>query len=448
MAKAKITKKSVDALTKGETLFDTELRGFMVRARGSSKSFAVKYSVAGRQRIFTLGRYGDLTADQARTAAQDALNRANKARHHQEARDPQAQRELERTAPKNLVADVCTEFVNRHAKKNRSWNETERILNRHIIPAWGRRPIEGIKRSEVVALLDGIEDESGAPMATAVLAQVRKMFNWQATRDDNFNTPIVKGMARTSPNKMKRNRVLNDDEIRVMWQALDACAPPYRQLVRFLLLTAQRRDEASRSSEDELGAEHSGANTFDLWSIPAERYKTGVPNLVPLSAGALAQIEDLPKLKPKAGANRVHERAFLFTTTGDRPFSGFSKAKKRLDAEMERILRDRAVASAKKNEVLLKPWRLHDLRRTAKTLMQRVGVRPDISERVLGHVIAGVEGTYDRYAYLPEKRHALEALEAEIERITVGIETNVFQMRATARPGRNEARVSSANRRI
>ena len=62
-------------------------------------------------------------------------------------------------------------------------------------------------------------------------------------------------------------------------------------------------------------------------------------------------------------------------------------------------------------------WTLHDLRRTAKTLMVRAGVRPDISERVLGHVIAGVEGTYDRHSYMDEKRDALEKLNSVIERI-------------------------------
>ena len=70
-------------------------------------------------------------------------------------------------------------------------------------------------------------------------------------------------------------------------------------------------------------------------------------------------------------------------------------------------------------------WTLHDLRRTAKTLMVRAGVRPDISERVLGHVIAGVEGTYDRHSYADEKRDALEKLAAMIERILNPMQTSI-----------------------
>jgi integrase len=77
---------------------------------------------------------------------------------------------------------------------------------------------------------------------------------------------------------------------------------------------------------------------------------------------------------------------------------------------------------------LLPNWTLHDLRRTAKTLMARAGVRPDISERVLGHVIAGVEGTYDRHSYADEKRDALEKLAAMIERILNPLPANVEEL--------------------
>ena len=84
------------------------------------------------------------------------------------------------------------------------------------------------------------------------------------------------------------------------------------------------------------------------------------------------------------------------------------------------------------DKITLKPWTLHDLRRTAKTLMSRAGVRPDISERVLGHVIAGVEGVYDRYGYLEEKRDALERLAVEVDRIIHPLAQNVVAFREAA----------------
>ena len=92
-----------------------------------------------------------------------------------------------------------------------------------------------------------------------------------------------------------------------------------------------------------------------------------------------------------------------------------SKSKAKLDKALFAAMKKEAKKGVKVEPI--PNWTLHDLRRTAKTLMARAGVRPDISERVLGHVIPGVEGTYDRHSYEDEKRDALEKLAAQIERI-------------------------------
>jgi integrase len=177
-------------------------------------------------------------------------------------------------------------------------------------------------------------------------------------------------------------RVLSDDEIRAIWPRL---AGTFGALVKTLLLTAQRREEVARMGWAELGED-------GIWTIPGDRYKTKRPNFVPLSPAALAVIEAQPKID---GCD------YVFTgRTRKTPFAGFSKGKSALDEVT-------GVAG----------WTLHDLRRTAKTLMVRSGVRPDISERVLGHVITGVEGVYDRHSYLDEKRDALEKLAAIVQRI-------------------------------
>jgi integrase len=136
------------------------------------------------------------------------------------------------------------------------------------------------------------------------------------------------------------------------------------------------------------------------------RIKTKQPNFVPLSKAVLAIIEAQPK---------VEDCDYVFPSQVKTPFSGFGKSKAALD---------RGVLVAMKKQVKkgvkiepLPNWTLHDLRRTAKTLMARAGVRPDISERVLGHVIAGVEGIYDRHSYADEKRDALEKLAGTIDLI-------------------------------
>jgi integrase len=247
-------------------------------------------------------------------------------------------------------------------------------------------------------MLDEIEDANGPVMADRTLAYVRKAFNWYATRDDQFNVPVVRGMARIKPKERARTRVLSDDEIRILWPILGEVGT-YGALVKMLVLTAQRHREVARMTYKEIDAD-------GIWTVPAERYKTKRPNFVPLSNAALALIQ---------AQQRFNDCQYLFPTNAKTPYSRSGKSKAMLDKAV--------LASMKKpgkKTTVIEPmpnWALHDLRRTAKTLMVRAGVRPDISERVLGHVIGGVEGTYDRHSYAEEKRDALEKLAAMIERI-------------------------------
>jgi integrase len=148
------------------------------------------------------------------------------------------------------------------------------------------------------------------------------------------------------------------------------------------------------------------------WIIPQERYKTGLELVIPLSTLAQAVLSAVPK---------VGKSGFAFTTDGKRPISGFSKFKRAFDAKVLAELQ-------KQNpEVELPRWTLHDLRRTARSLMSRAGVPSDYAERCLGHVLPGIRSTYDRHEYLNEKRHAFDALAALIER-TVNPSDNVVAL--------------------
>jgi integrase len=143
----------------------------------------------------------------------------------------------------------------------------------------GARAINEIKRSEIVRLLDKVQDGQGAHMAQTVLAFLSKLFNWHASRDDDFLTPIRRGMARTKLKETARDRVLNDDEIRALWRAAVAAEGPFGHLVRFLLLTATRRNEAARMTRNEVLPNGD-------WIIPAERMKAKQEHLIPLSPAA------------------------------------------------------------------------------------------------------------------------------------------------------------------
>ncbi len=408
---AKITKRSVDALKSG-VLADTEIKGFVVRRLDSgAASYGYRYRdrKTGKQRWLALGIHGHaFTADQARTLAK------KRAGEVADSRDPVAEIEESRAAAKlakvaetNTVDAILDKFEARHVKSLRSGDQVTRAFKVYVRPRIGSKSIYELKRRDVVGMLDAIEDEHGPVMADRVLAHVRKAFNWWMIQDEDFKSPIVRGMARTKPKERSRKRTLTDDEIRDVWAALDkveapACYPAY---VRTLLLTMTRRNEASDMHSSEIDG--------DLWVIPAERYKNKQDHVVPLPASVL-------KLLPKG-------RGFVFSTTdGKKAFSGFSKSK----AELDRLIAKARKAAGKP---AMPRWTLHDLRRTGRTLMSRAGVPDDHAERAMGHVIAGVRGTYDRHEFLDEKRKAFEALAQLVAMILDPPADNVVRMeRVTA----------------
>jgi integrase len=310
--------------------------------------------------------------------------------------DPlQERRSLARAATDTFKA-ISEAYLEREGKNLRSVDQRRAVLNRLVYPEIGVRPINDLRRSDIVRLLDHIEDKNGAVMANRTLAYVRKIMNWHASRSDEFRSPIVRGMARGR--EQARARVLNDDELGAIWRASEAISGPFGAFVQFLLLTGARRTEAAAMMQKEL----SGGE----WTLPAARNKVNVDLIRPLSSAAQDVLAKLP---------HIGNRGFVFTIGGDRPLGGLSRFKERL-----------AIASG------VSDWTLHDLRRTARSLMSRAGVPSDHSERCLGHVIGGVRGIYDRHEFYDEKERAFEALACLIERIVHPQET-VVALRAATR---------------
>jgi integrase len=269
--------------------------------------------------------------------------------------------------------EVAENFLQRHVRASglRSEAEIERALNKYVYPRWQHRPFRDIKRGDVAALLDQIEDDHGPRQADMVLAYVRKCMGWYATRNDDYSSPIVPGMKRHNGGDHKRTRVLSDDEIRALWKACDGGI--YGAMLKVLLLTGQRKDKvASMKWDDVVDGE---------WRIASEAREKANAGTLKLPQAVLDIIAAQPRV-----ANNPH----VFFGRGSGPFNSFSQRKEELDQKLK-----------------IPPWVLHDLRRTAKTLMARAGVRPDISERVLGHTIRGVEGVYDQHDYSAEKARRL-----------------------------------------
>jgi integrase len=257
-------------------------------------------------------------------------------------------------------------------------------------PTFGKRPIASIRRKEIVRLLDNIEDNNGQGQADTILAIIRRVMNWHAVRDDDFRSPIVRGMRRYK--KPPRERVLNDDELRAVWRAADSMQGPFGHYIKFLLLTACRRDEAAHLTWDEI--------VGDDWTLPAARNKVKRDLTRPLSASALAVLDKVPRI---AGSNSV------FTSNGGR-LGGITRRKREFNQACG-----------------VTGWTLHDLRRTARSLMGRSGVPSEHAERCLGHTIPGVEGVYNRYPYRDEMLLAYEKLATLIGQI-VDPQQNVVAM--------------------
>ncbi len=285
---------------------------------------------------------------------------------------------------------LADNFLKRHvdAVGLRKAPEVRRQFDRYLRPHFASKPFRSIRRRDVIALLDEIADERGPVMADRCLATMSRLFSWQQARDDEFVNPIVRGMRRVPQSQMRRDRVLDENEIRAIWAVADMSGT-FGAFVQIALLTAQRRDKVLTMCWSDLDD--------NLWRIstePREKTHAGQLLLPPL---AMEIIRSQPVV---AGS------PYVFTGRGIGPINGLSKCKARFDADVAEAL-----------GAPLPNWRVHDLRRTARTLMSKVRVQRDIAERVLGHAIPGVEGIYDRHDWMDEKADALARLATHIEGI-------------------------------
>ena len=324
MARRQLTDAMVDKLparAERYTHADPQLPGHYVRVQPSgSKTFAViMRNPHGKQVLHTIGSTALHTIAEARELARDAI-KAIKAGE-------------DRAGPQSFAA-VAENWFRRHveANKHRSGVETRRYLDKWILPAWGGREFTSIRRSDVAALLDNIEDKAGPVAADNALKRVSAICAWYASRHDDYASPIVKGMRRSNTKERARDRILTDDELRAVWQAASENGT-FGAFVRVLLLAAQRREKVAAMRWADVSVD-------GVWTIPAEEREKGTANELPLPKAALAIIKAQP---------RYESNPYVFAGRGHAHYSGYSKGKLALDAKVE-----------------IPGWRLHDLRRTAR----------------------------------------------------------------------------------
>lgn len=330
------------------------------------------------------------------------------------------QRSEHETRAKSTFAAAAKDFIGQYAsKKTRRWRVTARLLGLRPMPEgleiigggladrWSDKPVAAIDGHDIFGLVDetrrsgvpGLERRRDGPTearARVMLACLSKMFSWLVQRRQVEKNPCA-GVHRPEVSRA-RDRVLTDAEIVKFWSAVDAERKEFSGLLKLLLLTGCRLNEVAGMRRAELSDD--GAT----WSIPGERTKNKRPHIVPLAP-----------LAREILATMAGDGELVFTTTGRSPVSGWSRIKTSLDGAMR-----------------IPPWRLHDLRRTAATGMAEIGIAPHIVEAALNHISgakAGVAGTYNRAAYAPEKRAALERWASHVQGLVCGQPANIVNMR-------------------
>lgn len=370
----------------------------LVVSYGGTRTFRVLTYKDGKPQSRKLGTYPRMKVAEARAKAREYWLNPEK---------------FEAIAEIGLFKEIAEQWLQRHvtAKKLRSEADIKRLLKRYIYPEWQNRRFIEIRRRDVNEMLDQIVDKHGPSQADSILAIIRGLMSWYQSRDENYTSPIVKGMKRSQSSS--RARILDDDEIRAIW-GIAGEMKTFGALIKIALLTAQRKQKFATMKWEDI--------KDGVWVIASEAREKGTAGLLKLPDAALEIINAQPELAGNpyvfAGSTKGRRRPEVKEKClGPPAFNSWGQRKREIDDALAEKLPD------------MKPWTIHDLRRTARSLMSRAGVRPDIAERVLGHAIAGVEGIYDRHTYSDEKAIALEKLARLIEKIINPSEGNIVELK-------------------
>jgi integrase len=351
------------------------------------KSFIHRYRVDGTPTKDTLGRAigeGAITLAAAREAV------AKTRRQLEQGVAPP--RPVLASSGDSVASHAAAFLTKHHVANNRqsTADAAELTFSNSVLPAWGNRAVQDVRRRDVIALVEATAVARGPEAAVHLLRTLSKFFGWLLARDVIETTPCL-GVAGVLPQQGKpRQRVLDHQtELLPLLKAANTDHPADRA-VAVLIYSGQRRNEVGGMRWSELDRK------ARVWIIPAERSKNHHAHRVPLPTQAWAIIDAQPRI---AGCD------FVFTATGRVPVNGWDEVKKRL-----------AAAAG-----LVEDWRLHDLRRTCASGMQRLGVRTEVIERALNHrsgVYRGIAGVYQTDLLESEVRAALQMWSDYLEELS------------------------------
>jgi integrase len=341
---------------------DDLVQGLRLRVGSSGKKAWIVRTRAGKALVNkTLGSYPLISLADARDMARDFLITLTK----------------EGTLrKKRTFGELADHWIEHVAKpKNKSWHNQMRRLEIYVLPKWRNTDLASIRRTDVRDLIDGIEGKVAPGRALAI---IRTLFRYAMGRDWIEASP-----AEAIPNPSSdtaRDRFLDMKEVSAVYRVADLLGYPFTGFIKMMILTAQRRTEVASMKWADIDLE---AGT---WVLTSEDTKSARAHLVPLSPQAVGLLKATPQFGP-----------YVWSSDGETHVKGYSKAKQRIDAFLL------------SGGLELKPWRLHDLRRTVATHMVRLGVSELVVGRVLNHAPQGVTArTYALHSYEAEKRSGLE----------------------------------------
>lgn len=412
----------------------SEGNGFTVRVMPSGvKTWLYLYTIDEKRRCLNLGPYPDVKLEDARIKFNGAKEQVRNGIDPLEVKE-QEQNDR-RTAP--TVEKLCKEYIERHAMCfKKSWKEDQRVLNKDVIPAWGKLKAADVVKRDVLRLLESILDRGSPGQANNSFQVIRKMFNFAVERDIIPFSPC-NGLKLPAPKK-SRDRALLESEIKTFWNNLPTCAmsEELKNALKLILITAQRPGEVIGMHTAEIDGK--------WWTIPAGRAKNGKTHRVPLSVLALDIIQkaidhirkmrELPSEAKYSGfifpcphlekIESIKRHALAVATLRNLAWPMLGEAGKPiLDADGN---------PATVNRFGINKFTPHDLRRTASTFMAESGEMDEVIDAVLNHSKQGVIKVYNQYRYDKEKQVALDAWARKLNSIIEGKKNKVVPLRRKA----------------
>jgi integrase len=419
--KSKITLRTVanaqkTALAKGPLyLWDTQLKGFgaYITVKGNVSWLIQKWlgGRGGKAARYVIGtsRNG-MTLDEARKQAAIDLGDVAKG-INVVARKRERRQALNKEVNTPGLLAAFEKYLKKKSTGNRYWIELEKSVRRAIAELGERSLLIAITKADIRKVIDNRE---GLSAQRNLFAAFRPFFAWCVDQDLIAVSPTA-SLASPKP-VASRDRELKASEILVYWKASLAIPYPFGHYFRLLLLLAQRREEVAGIRIDEIDLDSL------LWTIPGERTKNGKAHIVHLSDLALYVIKDALRCQQELAekTKELHPESncyFILTTNNRTPISGYSKAKKKLDEKMRKVIKE----GDPKGQ--LKPFRIHDLRRTFASRLASLGIPTDVADRVLNHIsgssMSGVKGVYQRYEFLPERQKAMAIWDEFVRNLTM-----------------------------